>query len=278
MRRVILALIILSVGLTGIAMASGNASKSNGSNDIGFPGREEFPKIPIIEISELNRIFSEVVIVDTRSHYEYDTLRVKGSINIPVAEDTFEQNMMELRAKTSKPIVFYCNGRTCYKSYIAVKKSEAAGVTDTHAFDAGIFEWVNKYPSRGELLGKSPVDLKNLIATNKFKARLLDPDTFSEKAADLGPNSIVLDVRDKFQRAGVGFFPGKERWVSLDDKEKLAKYLKKAKLSNKTLFIYDEVGKQVRWLQYALEEAGIRDYYFMHDGAKAYYSQLSTWK
>jgi rhodanese-related sulfurtransferase len=277
MRKVILALLILSFGLTGLAMAAGSGSAGKGSTENEFPGREEFPKIPIYEMSDLHRTFNDVVIVDTRSHYEFDTLRIKGSLNIPVAEDTFEQNVSKLRARTGQPIVFYCNGRTCYKSYIAVKKAMAAGIKDTYAFDAGIFEWVNTYPKRGELLGKSPVNLKNLIATNKFKARLLDPDTFSEKAADMGANSIVLDVRDKFQRAGVGFFPGKERWVSLDDKEKLAKYLQKAKQSNKTLFIYDEVGKQVRWLQYALEELGIRNYYFMHNGAKAYYAQLATW-
>jgi rhodanese-related sulfurtransferase len=272
MHKAILALTIFTIGLTGVAMAS------KGGKPNEFPGRAEFPKIPIMEIADLHRQFTDMVIVDARSHYEFDTLRIKGSINIPVAEENFEQDVAKLRERTTKPIVFYCNGRTCYKSYIAVKKSQAAGIKDTYAFDAGIFEWVSTYPSRGELLGKSPVNIKNLIASNKFKARLLDPDTFSEKATDMGSKSMVLDVRDKFQRAGIGFFPGKERWVSLDDKEKLAKYLKKAKESNKTLFIYDEVGKQVRWLQYALEEIGIQNYYFMHDGAKAYYAQLATWK
>lgn len=268
MRKVVFALLLMSFGLSGLATAS------NGE----FPGRKEFPKIPVYEISQLHSALNDVVIVDTRSHYEFDTLRIKGAVNIPVAEDSFEQDLATLRAKTPKPIVFYCNGRTCYKSYIAVKKAQAVGIENTFAFDAGVFEWVNTYPSQGALLGKTPVNLKSLIAANKFKARLLDPDAFSEKASDMGSNSIVLDVRDKFQRAGVGFFPGKERWVSLDDKEKLAKYLKKAKESNKTLFIYDEVGKQVQWLQYALEELGIKKYYFMHNGAKAYYAQLATWK
>jgi len=267
MRKVVFALLLMSFGLSSLATAS--------SDD--FPGRKEFPKIPVYEISQLHSALNDVVIVDTRSHYEFDTLRIKGALNIPVAEDAFEQNLTALRAKTSKPIVFYCNGRTCYKSYIAVKKAQAAGIENTFAFDAGVFEWVNTYPSQGSLLGKSPVNLKNLIASNKFKSRLLDPDAFSEKASDMGSKSMVLDVRDKFQRAGVGFFPGKERWVSLDDKEKLAKYLKKAKDSNKTLFIYDEVGKQVQWLQYALEDLGIKNYYFMDNGAKAYYAQMATW-
>ena len=272
MRNLYVVIMVLFFGLIGVAAAAENSNSGN-----GFPGRAEFPKIPVLEIAELNAKFNDVVIVDTRSHYEYDTLRIKGSLNIPVAEDNFEQDLAKLRGQTAKPIVFYCNGRTCHKSYIAVKKAQEAGIKDTYAFDAGVFEWINTYPARGELLGKSPVNLKSLIADSKFKARLLDPDTFSEKALD-NPNTIVLDVRDKFQRAGIGFFPGKERWVSMDDKEKLIKYLTQAKESKKTLFIYDEVGKQVQWLQYALEELGIKEYYFMHDGAKAYYAQLANWK
>lgn len=246
--------------------------------DTNFPGRKEFPKVPVYELSELHNKFQDVVVVDARSHYEFNTLRIKDSLNIPVADPNFEQEITKLRERTSKPIVFYCNGRTCYKSYIAVKKATEAGIKSTYAYDAGIFEWVSAYPDLGALLGKSPVNLRSLIASSKFKARLLDPDTFSEKASQMGPNSMVLDVRDKFQRAGIGFFPGKERWAALDDRKKLESFLKKAKESNKTLFIYDEVGKQVRWLQYALEDMGIKNYYFMDKGAKAYYATLATWK
>ena len=248
------------------------------ANNKGFPGRDEFPDIPVLEIPELKSKLDQVVVVDARSKYEYDTLRIKGSIHIPVAAKTFEQQVQQLRSKTNKPIVFYCNGRTCFKSYLAVKKAREAGIKDTYAYDAGIFEWVKAQPEKAELLGKSPVKAEQLIDSKIYKARLLDPNEFSERILASGASSMVLDVRDLYQRAGVGFYPGKERWVSLDDKNKLAKYLKKAKEKNKTLFIYDEVGKQVRWLQYALEEMGIKNYYFMNKGAKAYYASISQWK
>jgi rhodanese-related sulfurtransferase len=245
--------------------------------DEGFPGRKEFPKIPVLELSELSKLLGEVVVVDARSRLEFDTLKLKDAINIPVADKTFEEQILKLREKTSKPIVFYCNGRTCFKSYIATKKSMEVGVTDVYAFDAGIFEWATAHPDKAALLGRSPINVKSLIAKTHFKNKLLDPDKFSEKIADLGSSSMVLDVRDKFQRAGVGFYPGKERWCSLDEKEKLRKFLVKAKNSNKTIFIYDEVGKQVRWLQYTLEELGLKNYYFMDKGAKAYYSSIASW-
>ena len=255
-----------------LVMATANAS----SNE--FPGRAEYPDIPVYEISELKTKIYEVVVVDTRSKYEYDTLRIKGSIHIPVAAKSFEQQVQKLRDGTNKPIVFYCNGRTCYKSYLAVKKANLAGIKDTYAYDAGIFEWVKSQPEKSELLGKSPVKPNQLIDSKIYQARLLDPNEFSERILSTGGSSMVLDVRDMYQRAGVGFYPGKERWVSLDDKTKLTKYLEKAKAKNQTLFIYDEVGKQVRWLQYALEEMGIKDYYFMNKGAKAYYASISKWK
>lgn len=268
MRKYVLACIFFTFGIVSMSVLANE----------DFPGRKEFPNVPTYELAQLHDKFNDVILIDTRSHYEYDTLRIKGSVNIPVADKTFEQQVAVLRAKSIKPIVFYCNGRTCFKSYLAVKKAMEAGIENIHAYDAGMFEWATAHPDKSVLMGKSPVDLKKLIASSNYKKRLLDPDTFSEKAASMGTASMVLDVRDKYQRAGIGFFPGKERWVSLDDKEKLAKYLEKAKTSQKTLFIYDEVGKQVRWLQYALEEMGITNYYFMEKGAKAYYATLSTWK
>ncbi len=265
MRQYILLIVGLIFSLVSIATYA---------KDSGFPGRDKFTKVPIYELNKLHQKFSDVVIVDARSRYEYATLRIKGSKNIPVASKSFEQELIQLRTKTDKPIVFYCNGRTCFKSYIAVSKGQQAGVSNIHAYDAGIFEWAIAKPKYAVLLGESPIKKENLISVKKFKSHLLDHDSFSDKAFDLGPSSMVLDVRDKYQRAGIGFYPGKERWVSLDDTKKLAKMLAKAKKKNKTLFIYDEVGKQVKWLQYTIEKHGIKNYYFMKKGAKAYYAAI----
>lgn len=239
-----------------------------------FPGRKKYPKVPYIELADLHKTLNDVVIVDVRSKLEFETLRVKNSINIAVADKSFEEEIIKLRATTPKPIVFYCNGHTCMKSYIAVQKAADANVKDTHAFDAGIFDWTKAHPDAAELLGASPVNLAKLIPKDQFKKRLLTPDNFSDRATAPGKKLMVIDVRDKFQRAGVGFYPGLERWASLDQQEKLQNYIKAALEQNRTLLIYDEVGKQVQWLQYALEKAGAKDYYFMDKGARGYYSEL----
>jgi rhodanese-related sulfurtransferase len=243
--------------------------------DKGFPGRAEFPEIALYQKADLLRDFNKVVIVDARSSLEFKTIHVKGSVNIPVASKKFPDMVKELRKNTNKPIVFYCNGRTCYKSYKATKAALKAGVKNVFAYDAGIFEWAKTYPKYAVLQGVNPMDPKKIIPKKVFKGRLLSPKVFTEKArAASRSKSLILDVRDMYQRAGVGFFIGIERWVSMDDEKKLEKYLKKAKDENRTLYIYDEAGKQVRWLQYTLERHNLTDYYFMKKGAKGFFKEF----
>lgn len=265
-----LTIVLLPLLLLGVSQV---LAKSNNE----FPGRKEFPKVPTYELSKLRDNIDKVTIVDARSQYEFNTLRLKGATNIPIASKDFVAQIKKLRKTSSKPIVFYCNGRTCFKSYLAADISMKAGIKDVASFDAGIFEWAVAHPAQTVLLGQSPIKPEHLISKSSFKNRLLSPDEFSQKILDLGSSSMVLDVRDMYQRAGVGFYPGKERWVSLDDQKNLVKFIRKAISGNKTLFVYDEVGKQVRWLQYALEQHGVKQYYFMKKGAKEYYSQLSQW-
>lgn len=243
--------------------------------DEGFPGRAEYPEIPLYQKEELFKDFNEVVIVDARSSLEFETLRIKGALNIPIASKTFAEKVKALRASTPKRIVFYCNGRSCYKSYKASKTALKNGVRNVYAYDAGVFEWSKTYPKYAVLLGTSPMDPSKIIPKAKLKARLLTPKVFTDTVRSApAKNRLILDVRDMYQRAGIGFFTGMERWVSLDDEKKLKKYLQKAVDEKRTLYIYDEAGKQVRWLQYTLERANIKDYYFMTKGAKGFYKEF----
>ncbi len=242
--------------------------------DENFPGRAKHPDVPVMSINELAGKINDVVVVDARSALEFDTLRINGAVNIPVASKTFDKQVTDIRKKTNKPIVFYCNGRTCFKSYRAVRLAKKAGLDNVYAYDAGMFEWAKTYPQYATLLGSSPIKHSDIISREEFSKRLLHPTVFSDKAFVLGKNSMILDVRDKYQRGAAGFFPGHEKWTSLDNRADLEKVILQAKAENKTLFIYDEVGKQVRWLHYALKKHNVKDYYFMEKGAKAYFAQM----
>ncbi len=237
-----------------------------------FPGRDLYREVATYELDEVFQKLGKISIVDVRSPYEFDTLRIKGAINIPLTDKDFDGKLRTLRGSTDNPIVFYCNGVTCHKSYQATRRAVFLKIENTFAYDAGIFAWAKAHPDQSVLLGRSPINPADIIEGVAFSSHLLGPTEFG---AQIGDATIVLDVRDRFQREAVGFFPGVERRVALDQADKLDKILQKAKHENKTLLIYDEAGHQVQWLQYHLVDAGVKNYYFMKGGAKSYYDMLS---
>lgn len=241
------------------------------ASDKPFPGRKVYEHVPYIEIGDLYKKRKDVVIVDVRSSLEYQTLRVKGSKHISVGSSKFVKKVKELRSKTKKPIIFYCNGHTCFKSYKATNKAMVAKIENVFAFDAGIFDWTKAYPKQAVLLGHSPVNPKHLLSKKTLKKRLLAPKDFAKK---VGPKSVTIDVRSRLQRMATGLFPFDEKWASMNDRPMLDVYIEKAKRQNKPLLAYDAVGKQVRWLQYYLEKKGLKKYYFMKGGAEGYYKML----
>jgi len=238
-----------------------------------FPGRKLYLAVPYLELDETYKQRNQAVFVDVRSAYEYATLRIKGAINIPLADKKFIEKMKQLRSKEGgKPIIVYCNGKTCMKSYKAVSKCRTFNIDNVIAYDAGIMDWAKKYPAEAVLLGKSPINPANLIEKDRFKKHLISPDKFEERVAT--SNALVLDVRDQFQREGISIFVGKEQRASLDNKQLVDKYLEQARRENRSLLVYDQAGKQVRWLMYHIEEKGVKSYYFMKGGAHAYFQNL----
>jgi rhodanese-related sulfurtransferase len=242
----------------------------NENND--FPGRKKYAHVPYITIEQLYNEYDDIVIVDARSPYEFETLRIHSAVNIPLSlnNSDYTGKLQELREKNpGKKIVFYCNGHTCMKSYKAVHRAKViAKIDNVMAFDAGIFDWANAHPDKAILLDKTPVDLADLISKEKYKKHVLPAVDFVNNSAK---NTIILDVRSRHQREGLSLFAGYEMTVPMGNKRKLNKYIQLAKNENKKLFIYDAVGKQVRWLQYYLEQQNAGEYYFMEGGAAAFY-------
>ena len=263
------ALILLLTGLYPIIGWSADEEETE-----EFPGRPLYPEVSVIELDELKRRFDEMVVVDVRSKYEFETLRIKGAINIPLSSKSFTSSMRQLRLSDPRPIVVYCNGKTCMKSYKAARKCATNKIDNVHAYDAGIMDWAKTYPELAVLLGRSPVDPRKLISKSEFKKHLLSPDAYGEQVAN--SSAIVLDVRDRFQREALSIFIGRERRAYLDDKRRLDRFIEKAKREGKTLLVHDAAGKQVRWLQYYLKDKGLDSYFFMDGGIAAYYDQLKT--
>lgn len=241
---------------------------TNAAEEEGFPGRAKYPSVPFITLEDLHQKKKSVVIVDTRSKYEYATLHIKNAINIPISSLDFSSQIRKLYRQKKKTIVFYCNGHDCTKSYDAVIKSKRfAKVDDTLAFDAGVFDWARKYPRESVLLGKTPINTANLISVKDFEKHLLKPKVFLERSND---KCIILDVRDSAQRTD-RIFAGYEQSVDLDDTIGIDKHINEAIAKKMPLCIYDAVGEQVRWLQYYLKQKNLKNYFFLDGGAKAFF-------
>ena len=232
-----------------------------------FPHRAKYKNVPVIEMSQLEAKFSNVVTVDVRSAYEFETLHIKDAVNIPPSNREFGAQVKALGTKSGKQLVMYCNGGTCKKSYKAVEKAMAAGATNVVAFDAGIYAWASTHPKHSVLLGQYPMQAGAFIDNKRFKSRMLAANEFE---ANFGPRAQILDIRDRAQR-DTQLFPFQEKRAQLDEMDRIKEIVAQAKSSNKTLLVYDKVGKQVRWFQYFLEREGVRNYYFMKGGSEGYY-------
>jgi rhodanese-related sulfurtransferase len=232
-----------------------------------FPHRTRFKNVPVMEIEQLRKELDGVIVVDVRSRFEFETLHIKGAQHIPLSKEKLPAAARELRAASAKPIVFYCNGTTCKKSYEAAELAIGAGISDVRAYDAGLDAWTHDYPELSVLLGRSPVRASDLISHADYKKRLITAQDFD---ARMEKGAVMLDIRDLRQR-DVALYPMRELRAPLDDSQKIAEAVAEAKKTRKPLLVYDKVGKQTRWFQYYLEKQGVKEYYFLDGGAEGYH-------
>lgn len=239
---------------------------ANSVNANEFPGRSQFPDQEIIEIDDLYKHRDKMIIIDTRTDFEYNVIHINNAVHVNFESEDYIDRLKSIRKTDRRKMIFYCNGLTCTKAFRAHKAATEAGIRNTATFDAGVFTWANAYPNEAMLMGKSPVDPSKLLSREALKSRLLDAERFSEKVSS---DSVVLDVRDESQREATRLYPLYQRNFTLDD-PKLPASIKKAVAEGKTVLIYDYTGQQVRWLQYLLESLNVRDYYFLKGGFRGF--------
>ena len=250
-------------------------SSSLWAEEEGFPGRVKYPQVPYVELLAMYQERDNSVIIDARSPYEFQTLRIKNAVNVPLIlpPKKFKEKITALHdANPGKKLIFYCNGHKCMKSYKAARRVIVyMGLKNVYAFDAGIFDWAQTYPDEALLLGRVLNDPAKLISKADFKKHILPAKKFIKSASS---SVEILDIRDRIERDGFYIFSGEEKSISLNAKEKakLDKFLRNVKKDDKTLYVYDMVGKQVRWFQYYLESKKIENYYFMKGGADAFFT------
>ncbi len=232
-----------------------------------FPYRPKYPTVQFISTEDLATKYEtgEILVVDVRSKIEYDVVHMIGAVHINLAKITFVQEFGEFAKKhPGKEFAFYCNGITCLKSYEAAERAMEAGYKNCFAYDGGIPEWANRYPKKTLLLGKPISDpKKQLIPESEFEKRCITFEEFKEKANEA--KALVIDVRDSIQ--DIGKLPGLSGVRQIPVDKFIANFVQKKMDLDKTLLIFDIVGKQVEWIQYYLVEYGYQKYFFLKGGA-----------
>jgi rhodanese-related sulfurtransferase len=97
-------------------------------------------------------------IIDTRVGNEYADAHVKGAKNVPYKEKSAKDvsfnakedqfDLAKLPGDKNAPVIFYCNGPECWKSYKASKVASEAGYRKVQWLRGGFPEWKAKgYPT-----------------------------------------------------------------------------------------------------------------------------------
>ncbi|MFW6322662.1 MAG: rhodanese-like domain-containing protein [Guyparkeria sp.] len=243
-----------------------------------FPLRDKYASVgvPPVETDELADSLDAMTVVDARSPYEYETLHIRDAVSIPLDSGDFKESVLALAEESGQPLVFYCNGVTCAVSYKAALKAKKAGVADARVYDAGVLAWARENPEQTVLLGEPLQSDDQLIADEEFKRRLLAEDAFYARIQS-SDDPMIVDIRSRDQRQGVSLFQMRDRHVPLTgDNRELDGLVETAKSEDRPMFFVDATGKQVRWLQYYLEERGISEYWFLEGGASQIYESMST--
>ena len=227
----------------------------------GYPLRKKFPGLQFITSADLTSQYDKAFIVDVRSKIEFDVIHINKAVHLPMAVSTFAADLEKIRPKaTVSPLVFYCNGHTCEKSYEAADVATKAGFKGVTVYDAGIFDWAKANPDKTTLMGKSPAAKDKLIPKSTFAKKNIGFEEFRKKAAS--PNTVVVDIREPVQRDVIPQIQGLRNIPS----DRMVDLINKGEFKDKQLLILDAVGKQVEWLQYYLEGKGYSNYLFLEKG------------
>ncbi len=159
-----------------------------------YPHREKYPNIELISTEDLKKRYHDVMIIDVRSKMEFDVVRIKKAIHIPIGRVDFERQLGKQKSRDDeRTLVFYCNGYSCEKSYKATQKAQELGLQNVLCYDSGIMDWNQAYPNLSTLMGRPLSAYNQMIPATEYQSRLAPLQEFQNKAGNL--DVIVIDVR-----------------------------------------------------------------------------------
>ena len=237
-----------------------------------FPLREKYADLTPISTEALEALGTNVIVVDARNRAEFDVIHVTGAENLLVGKMKKPQLLALRAADDETPLVFYCNGTTCSKSYKAATKAEAWGFENVFVYDAGIFSWAQAHPTQTEFFG-DPMTTESvatdIIPKPELQAVSLAPEAFLQRAGEEGWK--LYDIRDRKERTEFPITVKGVVKISMDEFTTLLD--KPGVIPAERILVIDNVGKQVRWLHYYLRRSERSEYFFLSGGVGAWREQ-----
>ncbi|WP_198264542.1 rhodanese-like domain-containing protein [sulfur-oxidizing endosymbiont of Gigantopelta aegis] len=244
-----------------------------------FPKRHFYPQLSYIDTNTFAAGVKDnnFAVIDVRDKTSFNALHVKGSTNIFVKSKDFEHQILQFIETHHKPIVAYCNGISCSKSYTAsVKILQLFKANNIQqkilTYDSGINAIAYSYNDLVLKNGLEVSDRNPLISFKKIKKHTLEPEAFERFVMDNKTNDYaILDIREKSDRLAFKLFMfQKEKNITLSEREELIAYLNSIKTSKKTLLVYDTAGRQINGLYEMIKITGIKKWHYMQGGEYGY--------
>lgn len=119
---------LILIALITIAFISCNSQKKD---------EKQLEIVELISVVELQKIDSDVQLIDVRTPKEYAEGYIKNAVNINFFDDDFLEQMSVL--DKDKPVIVYCkSGR---RSANALQQLKDAGFTKVYDLEGGILKW-----------------------------------------------------------------------------------------------------------------------------------------
>jgi len=97
------------------------------------------------DLKQMNETEHEdFVLINVLSREAFNREHIRTSINIPVDEPSFLEQVEALAGSKDRKIVVYCANFDCDASPKAAKKLEDAGFTEVYDYEGGTKDWFDK--------------------------------------------------------------------------------------------------------------------------------------
>ena len=92
-------------------------------------------------LEQARQLFDQgAVFVDVRNPRLYAKKHIPGAFHLDLKYN-FDEEKLAAVAKKDQPVVIYCSGVKCSRSYRASEKAVSWGYTKVHYFRGGIVDW-----------------------------------------------------------------------------------------------------------------------------------------